>query len=118
MNGSLPKNVDAQRAVCQQYSAEFVPPLQDSKTGFAISTEGLIPVNGLRHPVTRDTSGWYIWCGEAFSESPDFFAPIHTDHLYLEYPEFARLLGLPPGYRFLLAGDHLDVWYDASLLTV
>jgi hypothetical protein len=95
-----------------------MPPLTDSKAGFAASTKGLIPMNGLRHPVKGETNGWYIWCGETLSESPDFFVPIHTYHLYQEYPEFAALLALPPGYRFLLAGDHLDVWYDGSLLSV
>jgi hypothetical protein len=31
-------------------------------------------------------------------------------------PQVAGFLGLPPGYRFLLAGDHVDVWYDEKLL--
>jgi hypothetical protein len=78
----------------------------------------MIPINGLRHPVVGETSGWYIWCGRIFSDAPDFFAPLHTFHLYEDYPEIAHLLGLPPGYRFLLAGDSLDVWFDASLLNV
>jgi len=29
-----------------------------------------------------------------------------------------RLLGLAPGWRFLLSGDYLDVWFDPALLTV
>jgi len=109
---------EAQKAVCAQYAVEYLPPSGDAKTGFAQSTKGLIPINGLRHPVEGETSGWYIWCGEAFSEASDFFVPIHTYHLYEEYPEIGRLLGLPPGYRFLLAGDYLDVWYDEALLKI
>jgi hypothetical protein len=62
------------------------------------------------------TSGWYIWCGEQFSEAPDFFSPLHTRHIYEDIPEIVSLLGLPPGFRFLLAGEYLDVWYDATLL--
>jgi hypothetical protein len=107
---------EAQRAICAQYETEFVATPRNSKTGFAASTKGLIPVNGIRHPVKDKTSGWYIWCGEIFSEAPEFFVPLHTYHLYEDYPEITRLLGLPSGYRFLLAGDYLDVWYDASLL--
>jgi hypothetical protein len=108
----------AQRLVCKQFAAEFEPSLGESKTGFASSTAGQLPVNGLRHPPQNGTSGWYIWCGATFQEAGDFFSPVHTRHLYEEFPEIGRLLGLPPGFRFLLAGEHLDVWYDNSLLDI
>jgi hypothetical protein len=108
----------AQEAVCRQYGASFVPTPPDEKIGFAGSTRGLDPINGLRHPPTEGTSGWYIWCGQSFSESGDFFEPQHALHLYEDNPKIARLLGLPPGWRFLLSGDYLDVWYDKTLLAV
>jgi hypothetical protein len=114
----MQKIEEMQKEVCIKYATDYVAAIDNSKTGFATSTKGLIPINGLRHPVVGETSGWYIWCGETFSDATDFFVPVHTSHLYEEYPEIARLLGLPPGYRFLLAGDFLDVWYDASLLNV
>jgi len=85
-------------------------------SGFAIRTDGLQPIHGLRHNVTGDTTGWYIWCGLEFSTDSDFFRPIHTAHIYEKHPEIAELLGLPPGYRFLVARDHIDVWFDAGLL--
>lgn len=107
---------ELQRAICAQYATEYVAPLNNSKSGFALSTIGLSPVNGLRHPISGETSGWYIWCGETFSDAPDFFTPLHTRHLYEDHSKIAHLLGLPPGYRFLLAGEFLDVWYDTSLL--
>jgi hypothetical protein len=107
---------DAQRAFCLEQSAPYVATPGDTKTGFALSTKGQIPIHGLRHPLKGETSGWYIWCGQEFSDAADFFDPLHTRHLYEDYPELVKLLGLAPGYRFLLAGDHLDVWYDASLL--
>jgi hypothetical protein len=75
-------------------------------------------MNGLRHPPIGETSGWYIWCGGIFSDAPDFFVPLHTYHLYDDHPQIVDLLGLPPGYRFLVAEGILDVWYDASLLNV
>jgi hypothetical protein len=74
--------------------------------------------NGLRHPLTLGTSGWYIWCGESFSESADFFEPQHASHIYESLADDGHLLGLPPGYRSLLAGDYLDIWYDEALLSV
>ncbi len=108
----------AQRSLCEQYAASFVASPPDTKLGFALTTKGKLPINGLRHPVVGDGNGWYIWCGEEFSNEADFFAPLHASHFYEEYPEAARLLGLPPGYRFLLAPDYLDVWFDGSLLKV
>jgi hypothetical protein len=99
----------AQRAFCAE---------RGSKLGFAAATESLRPVNGLRHPATPEANGWYIWCGEELSSGRDFFQPMHAAHLYDAHPEWARLLGLAPGYRFLLDADYLDVWFDASLLDV
>ncbi len=107
---------DVQRAFCLKQAARYAATPGNTKTGFALSTKGQLPVNGLRHPPEKETSGWYIWCGQEFSDAADFFAPLHTRHLYEDHPELVKLLGLAPGYRFLLAGDHLDVWYDASLL--
>lgn len=75
---------EAQREVCNQFGADFVPSLPDAKTGFADSTAGKVPINGLRNPPTEGTSGWYIWCGESFSEAPDFIEPRHTYHFYEE----------------------------------
>jgi hypothetical protein len=109
---------EAQRTLCSRFGAAFVSTPPNDKIGFAQSTIGLRPINGLRHPVTPGTSGWYIWCGESFSESADFFEPQHARYLYENLPNASHLFGLPPGYRFLLAGDHLDVWYDEKLLDV
>ena len=106
----------SQTALCQRYGAAFVSTPSDDKIGFALSTAGLKPINGLRHPLSPGMSGWYIWCGEAFSESADFFVPQCARHFYENVPEAGRLLGLAPGFRFLLAGDYLDVWYDEKLL--
>jgi hypothetical protein len=107
-----------QREFCRQQAAEYAAAPGDTKTGFAVSTKGRVPINGLRHPPKDETSGWYIWCGQELSDAADFFDPLHTRHVYEEYPDLVKLLGLPPGYRFILANDYLDVWYDASLLNV
>jgi hypothetical protein len=108
----------AQRLLCREQNAQFLAAHGDSKLGFALSTDGRSPANGLRHPAIGDTSGWYIWFGEEFSTDPNFFVPPHVSHLYDNHPELARLLGLAPGYRFLLAGTYLEVWFDPNLLDV
>ena len=119
MTDSSPTSITAaQRAMCEQYSTSFVASPPDSKLGFALATKGKLPINGLRHPVSDDTNGWYIWCGEDFSDDAALFAPFHASHFYEQYPEIARVLGLPPGYRFLFAPNYLDVWFDESLLNV
>jgi hypothetical protein len=107
-----------QRAVCARQGVPFVPARLFVNSGFAITTKGCLPINGLRHPATEDTTGWYIWCGEKFSDQRDFFKPVHTIHLYEQYPVIRHLLGLPPGYRFLFANDYLDIWSDSALLHV
>jgi hypothetical protein len=109
---------EAQKTTCEKHGVEFVPFADTTISGLARSTLGLSPINGLRHPAQSGTSGWYIWCGEEFSAVADFFAPVHTKHLYDELPQIMPLLALPPGYRFLVAGNYVDIWFDQSLLGV
>ena len=105
-----------QVALCRKYGQSCVVPAADTKLGFALGTRGLVPVNGLRHPPKGDTNGWYIWCGEELSRAADFFSPMHTAHVKEKCPEALQFLGLPPGYRFLVAGEYVDVWYDPTLV--
>jgi hypothetical protein len=109
---------EEQKVFCAEKGTMFVSTPAESKLGFALKTKGKIPINGLRHPVRDQTSGWYVWCGDEFSEAPDFFDPVHAKHVYEDYPNLVRLLGLPPGYRFLVSGDYVDIWYDNNLLNV
>lgn len=70
---------------------------------------------------TNAAAAWwarYIWSGENFSEEPGFFVPWHAKHLHDRYPEIAKYLGLAPGWRFLIAPGHEDVWFDANLLNI
>lgn len=107
-----------QEAVCTRHGAPFFGCAHGSKVGIARNVrEGLLPLNGLRHPPEGDTNGWYIWAGEGGpSSDPDFFVPLHVEHLVRWCPEVLRFLALPPGWRFLVAGEYEDVWEDASLL--
>lgn len=117
MRKSFENIENEQLAFCRERSADYVASPGLSKIGFAISTKGRSPLNGLRHPPQDDTNGWHLWFGE-YESAPDFFQPLHTVHIYDEFPQVIRLLGLPPGYRFLLSGNYLDVWHDPSLLKI
>ena len=105
--------------VCQRFGAQWCESPEGLKVGIARNVRsGLQPLNGLRHPAEGDTTGWYIWAGEELSEDPDFFVPLHLKHLEEWCPEALKYLGLPPGWRFLVAPGHEDVWEDPSLLAV
>jgi hypothetical protein len=52
------------------------------------------------------------------SEEKDFFVPLHVEHLGEWCPQVLSYLGLPPGWRFLIAPDYEDIWEDRSLLEV
>lgn len=106
---------EAQGEVCDRYGARPLPTPDDLKVGIARGGEG--PIHGLRHAPEGDTSGWYIWRGE-LSDADDFFSPLHAEHLVDELPEVVPFLALPPGWRFLLASDYEDVWYDQTLLDI
>ena len=76
------------------------------------------PINGLRHRLEGETCGWYIWSGEEWSDDADFFVPVHASHLLDICSDAIEYLGLPPGWRFLFAPGHEDVWTDAALMEV
>lgn len=107
-----------QQRLCSDFECECVPSDPSSKVGIALNTTNRLPLSGLRHPPHGDTSGWYLWGGEDFPHDDDAFSPLHTIHLVNYVPEAIKFLGLPPGYRFLISGDYVDVWFDESLLNV
>lgn len=111
--------IDQQRNLCKKYGAQYVEAPDNLKVGIAENVKsGLLPINGLRHPAQGDTTGWYIWAGEELSNETDFFQPLHVSHLKEWCPQILKFLGLPPGWRFLLAGECEDVWEDPSLLEI
>jgi len=109
--------VDEQRRVCEQYKATFVPAPSNLKVGIARDVrDGILPIHGLRTAPDPGTTGWFIWAGGEMSQAEDFFAPLHVEHLSEWCPAVLKFLGLPPGWRFLIADGFEDVWYDAKLL--
>ena len=110
---------DLQKEVCKKYGAGFQPSPSALKLGISLNVrEGAVPINGLRHPPEGGTTGWYIYAGEEVPDDPHFFKPLHIEHLYDSCPRIKKYLGLSPGWRFLIAGDYEDVWFDESLLNI
>ncbi|MBX4907030.1 MULTISPECIES: hypothetical protein [Rhizobium] len=107
----------AQKEICDRYGSPLVAPLPHQIVGIARNVKsGFRPINGLRHPVVGNTTGWYIWAGE-YSFADDFFSPLHISHLADWAPIVEQYLGLAPGWRFLIDGDYEDVWFDEALLS-
>lgn len=110
---------ERQKDLCRRRGTPFFESPRSLKVGISKNVRsGLLPINGLRHPPEGDTTGWYIWAGGEPSSAPDFFVPLHVEHLAEWCPTVIPFLGLPPGWRFLVADGHEDVWEDTSLLQV
>jgi hypothetical protein len=109
-------SAEEQRRVCDRFRTPYDPPPAESKVGVALQTIGAQPLNALRHPAKHGTCGWYIWWGNTLTEDPEFFQPLHVEHLPERCPELISYLALPPGWRVQLAPGHEDAWYDAKLL--
>jgi hypothetical protein len=108
----------SQRTLCEKYGAEFMESPENLKVGIALNVrEAVFPIHGVRHPPEGDTTGWYIWAGE-LSDDVDFFKPLHVAHLDSWCPQLLKYLGLSPGWRFLIANDYEDVWFDPSVLSL
>jgi hypothetical protein len=110
---------DLQREICLKFGAPYLAFDEHLKVGISKNFDpNRFPINGLRHPPTGDTTGWYIWSGQEFSADPDFFVALHGFHLNDRCPGILKFLGLGAGWRFLVAEGHEDVWFDANLLNV
>jgi hypothetical protein len=109
--------VQKQKEICQKWQTDFLESPLDSKVGISENVKsGTLPINGLRMYPEGDTSGWYIWAGEELSKDNDFFKPLHILHLAEWIPNVDKYLGLLPGWRFLIANDYEDIWFDEELL--
>ncbi len=109
-----------QLEICKKYSSAYVEVNDNSIVGISKDFDlSNLPINGLRHPVENDSCGWYIWSGDKYSESDDFFVPLHVYHIKEKFPEIYKYLGLSPGFRFLFGDDgYVDVWEDSNLLNI
>ena len=114
-----PKNLSEKRgALAAKYGFTPCPSPNEKKVGISHNVRsGLWPINGVRVEPTEETTGWYIWAGEETSDDPDFFVPLHAAHLEDWCPNVLPYLELPPGWRFLIAPGHEDVWFDETVDT-
>ena len=108
--------ISLEKPPCERLGLNPDPSLRGSILGFAKSTLGQDPINGLRHLGEGNTNGWYVWCGE-WSDADDFFESICIEHVREYLPQVDPYLDLPSGYRFLIDGDRYeDIWIDERLL--
>ncbi len=107
-----------QREICMKFGAEYFESGKGTKVGIALHTLQTAPLNALRHPPEGDTCGWYIWGGGEIPNEPEYFAPLHAEHISEYCPAIEKYLGLPPGWRILIAEEYEDVWYDPSLFNI
>lgn len=109
-------HIEKQKDICLKYNSKWNP--VNKKLNIGVSSNlGDDPINGLRHPAEKGTTGWFIWSGE-YAENEDFFHPICAEHLLQIRPEIIKYLGLDIGYRFISdKNGYEDVWYDERLRT-
>jgi hypothetical protein len=107
-----------QKACCAKFNVEWIEADFDLIIGISDNVfSDVIPINGLRHPIEKGTTGWYVWSGEKFNYEDNFFKPYCVKHLIDKKPEILKYLGLPPGYRFLIDNkNYEDIWEDINLL--
>lgn len=104
--------VAQQISLCARFKVEPFAVLEGCKVGISLSAKSeILPLHGVRYKPVGDTTGWYIWRGE-YSDQQDFFVPLHVSHLQEWCPAALPYLQLPPGWRFLIAPDYEDVWFD------
>lgn len=107
--------LDQQMQLCLKHKVDPVDCPHNLKAGVANNIRDTKePINGLRINPSNETTGWYIWAGE-WSDDPNFFQPLHVEHLSDWCPLVVRYLQLPPGWRFLATDGYEDVWFDPDL---
>jgi hypothetical protein len=109
-----------QKSICKKFKAQYCASPLNLRIGIStqlLEKDKVYPINGLRMLPESNTTGWYIWNGEgSYSTDEDFFKPLCLHHIKDYCPEIISYLGLAPGWRFLLAPNYEDVWFDANLL--
>lgn len=103
-----------QLEVCATFGVAPRAPEPSDKVGIALNVRGGLVLHGFRHEPVGDTSGRY-WADD-LSTDEEFFKPLHVAHVGDWCPGILKFLALPPGWRFLVATDYEDVWFDPSII--
>lgn len=110
-------HIENQKEICAAHSSLWRPINKKLRVGVSANLDE-DPINGLRHPSEKGTTGWFIWTGD-YSESEDFFQPMCAEHLLQLRPDIIKYLGLDIGYRFLAdKNGYEDIWYDEKLKNI
>jgi hypothetical protein len=107
----------AQRALCTRVGSPLLAVGGNEKMGVSRSALDVAnwPLKGVRHRPEAGTCGWYVFAG-TYSEDPNFYQPMHAQHLLDVRPEVAEYLGMSPGWAFVIAPGYEDVWQDDDFL--
>lgn len=101
-----------QKEICKANNSIWKP--INNKLKIAVSSNlNKDPINGLRFPAEKGTTGWFIWTGEYDEGS---FITITAKDLLKQRPEIIKFLGLDVGFKFLADNkEYKKIWYDTSL---
>ena len=103
---------EEQQKVCERYQSPGFFCGEEEKLGIALKSLTKSPIYGVRRARKDDTCGWYLWAGE-FSDSEDFFSPMHVGHISEILPIAQKYLALAPGFKFIIdKNGYEDVWYE------
>lgn len=110
-------HIEKQKEICTTHNSTWKPINKKLNIGASTNLD-IDPINGLRHPSEKGTTGWFIWTGE-YSEADNFFHPICAEHLLQKRPDIIKYLGLEIGFRFLVnRNGYEDIWYDDKLKNI
>ena len=110
-------HIDKQKEICTTHNSTWKPINKNLNVGSSANLDK-DPINGLRHPSEKGTTGWFIWTGE-YSEADDFFQPICAEHLLQKRQDIIKYLGLDIGFRFLAdRNGYEDIWFDEKLKNI
>ena len=101
--------------ICNKYNLEGSPP--EVIVALALTSLDKMPIYGSRIKITEDdTVSWFFYCGE-YSDSEDFYSPIHINHLEELLPLVIPYLYLPPNTQFIIDDKgYEDVWTNEDLI--
>jgi hypothetical protein len=104
-----------QKACCNHYNADFIPPNQDQMVAISEGVlSGALEIEGVRYPSPEHMSGWWLTT-DLYNGDVNSLKTVHFSHVAEARPEIAQYMALPFGYRFVLGGKSEHVWFDGEV---